>query len=148
MNKILAASVLILECASAPAPWAQAAAPATANPRVPLTTATAIKQVVPYQTVCSSFTIGTSTVEVTGNTNISSTTAAVSWVRVRDLSATATVYCSNSAAVRASGASTGEPVMPYSAGEPNAVEWLISTMQPWYCIASGAATPVILCTRQ
>ena len=142
MKNLLVVSLMFL----AGGTWA--GAPAAQSPKIPLTNGGAFKQIVPYQMVCSSYTIGTSTSEITGNTIVSNTTAGVSWVRVRNLSASATVYCNGLPTVTASGAAAGDPIAPYSSGEPNAVEYLISTMQPWYCIASAAGTPAIICTRQ
>lgn len=109
-----------------------------------LTNAQAVKIVVPYKTTCSSVTIGTSATELTGNTTSITTTAGISAIKVVNLSTTATVYCSQNAAVASSGNSIGDPLFP-SSGQPYFLEWGISTAQGWSCVSSASNTSLIVC---
>lgn len=111
-----------------------------------ITNATAVKIVVPFKTTCSSTTIGTAAVEMTGNTTNVTTTAGISAVKVSNLSSTATVCCSSANTVVCTVGNSFyiEPIFPSSA-QPNFNEWGISTAQGWYCAASASNTSVSLC---
>ncbi len=111
-----------------------------------MTNAQSVKIVVPYLTTCSSQTIGTSAVEMTGNTAVSSTTAGISAIKISNLSSSATVCCSSSDTVVCTVGSSFyvEPIFP-SSSQPNFNAWGISTAQKWYCAASSANVSVSKC---
>lgn len=111
-----------------------------------LTNAQAVKIVVPYKTVCSSVTIGTTATEITGNTAVVSTTGGISAVAVLNFDTANTVYCSDNSGVASSGNLIGWPIAYTPTTGPRAwQEWGLSTMQPWYCISSGANTSIQVC---
>ena len=112
--------------------------------RAQMTNAQAVKIVVPYKTTCSSVTIGTSAVELTGNTTNPTTTAGISAIKVVNLSSSATVYSSHNSAVANSGNSIGDPLSP-SSGQANWAEYGISTFQGWYAVASASNVSIIVC---
>jgi len=134
MKAIRYAAVLVLAFCSLPA------AAAT------LTNAQAVKVVVPYTTSCSSVTIGVSAVEMTGNTANVTTTAGISAIKVSNLSASATVCCSDKSTIvcTVGNANYMEPIFP-STVQPYFDAWAISTSEPWYCAASAANTSVSAC---
>ncbi len=112
------------------------------------TGATSIKPLAQYQTTCSTFTVGTSTIEVTGNTvGSTSNPAGISAVKVENWSATASVYCNHSTNVTvAGGAVPGDFIAPSPAGtQPNSLSWVINMFQGWWCVASGANTTIMVC---
>lgn len=110
------------------------------------TQAQAVKLVLTWEMACSSQTIGTSAVEMTGNTSVSSTTAAKSYIAVMNLDTANTVYCSSNSAVASSGNDIGWPIAPSAAsGARNWFQWTIAATQKWYCIASAANTSIMKC---
>lgn len=111
-----------------------------------ITNAQAVKIVVPYKTVCSSVTIGTTATELTGNTSISTTTAGISALSVLSFDTANTVYCSDNSGVASSGNLIGWPIAYSPTTGPRAWQsWALSTMQPWYCVASAANVSIEVC---
>jgi len=112
-----------------------------------MTNASPVKLVVPYQTTCSSVTLLSATpVELTGNTSVVTTSAGMSWVKVTNLDATATVFCSHSASVSASGSNIGDPVCSTTVNpHNNRQDWRISTSQKWYCVSTVNGSNIIKC---
>lgn len=107
--------------------------------------AQAVKVIVPYQTTCSSVTIGTTPVEVTGNTAVPSTSYGAYSVKVENLNASNAVFCSQSASVASSGNLIGDDVAASAAAPYNFLAWLINPMQSWYCVSAGANTTIMVC---
>ncbi len=111
-----------------------------------LINAQAVKIVVPYKTSCSSVTIGTSATEISGNTTLLATTGGISAIAVLNLDTANTVYCSDNSGVTSSGNLIGWPISYTPATGPRSwMEWGLSSMQPWYCVSSGANTSIEVC---
>ncbi len=114
-----------------------------------LTQAQPVKVIVPYQTTCSSATIGATPVEMTGNTTAANTSASIYTIKVENISQTNAVYCSQLATVASSGNSIGDLVAAYSGtGAWPSQTWIINAFQPWYCVAAGANTSVMVCKQK
>lgn len=140
-NTLLALVALIGLCGGA---HAQSVAPT-----VQLTNATAVKEVVPYYNFCSSTTVGTTVTELSGNVNISTATAGIYKLLIQNLSANTTEYFSSDFGVTSATATrTGFALYPLNSAFPALPNWMlfpISTMQPWYGVASSNGSPLQLC---
>lgn len=131
MNKLILVAALLGLCVPA---------------RAQITNAQAVKIVVPYKTVCSSVTIGTSPVEISGNTGVVSTTGGISAISVLNFDTANTVYCDDNSGVTSSGNLIGWPIAYSPTTGPRAWQsWALSVMQPWYCVSSGANTSIMVC---
>lgn len=121
-----------------------AAAPASAQ--VQIANVQAVKFVIPYETDCSSKTIGATAVNVVHNSTNPATTYAAFAAKVTNLSTAETVYCSDNASVTTSGNNIGEAIL-FSATtvERYWKSWGINPLQPWWCISTGANTSIMVC---
>ena len=132
MKKIFAAAFVILALAG--------------RAHAQIEPAQSVKFVMPTGVDCSSMTIGTTAVEVTGNTSVVSTSAKVRYIAILNLSSTNNVYCRKLSTVASSGNLIGWPIVNYSgSGAYNWMGWTISTMQQWWCVAAGANTSIMVC---
>lgn len=102
-------------------------------------------QTVIVPTTCLKLAISTSApTEVTGNASTIATSSAVWSVMVMNLDTSASIFCSNDAAVSstASSAHYGVPILAQpSASSPfNFMGWVIGMLEPWYCVSAGASS--------
>lgn len=111
----------------------------------PTISAQPVKVIVPTQTTCSSMTITTTPTEVTGNTTVISTTYGAFAVKVTNMDSSKNVCCSHSASVSCSGNLIGDVIAPTGAPPYYWSSWGISSMEPWYCVSSGANTSINVC---
>lgn len=114
-----------------------------------MTNAQATKDIVPYYLWCSSTSVGTTAIELTGNTQVSSTTAGISKLIVQNLSNGATIWFSSDPGVTSSTAPrTGWAVYPITSANQtlsNTMIFPISTSQVFYAIANAASSAFQLC---
>lgn len=115
----------------------------------PLVNATSVKIIVPYHTSCSSMTFSATPTEVTGNTQISSTTAGIYDLTVYTTAAIA-VFCSDNPAVTSSGANIGAPLAGYAGGTAlyPSIHFVISPMEKFYCVGASGGATVVVCKQR